>query len=467
MGSLKGPVIHDTLYKILKEKKADVEFRYGFDDFDPIDGLSDDLRITHEKYMGVPIFLAPSPDGNGSFGDYYGRMMQSLLDELDIHPDPLYRTSELYKKGVFNNAIKIVLDNVLSVRQVYEEMYKKKLSETWYPFQVICPSCGKLGTTKVVGWDGKEAEFECSENLVVWAKGCGEKGKISPFDGNGKMVWKVEWAAKWFTFGVTIEGAGKDHASAGGSYDIAMELAEKVFKVKRPLKLAYEFFLSGGKKMSSSKGLGLTGRDLMEVVGPQRSRFLMIKTPPNQAVEFAPKGTETIPTLFDSYQASTKSEETDQKRVFELSQSGLMEKITDKRFATIAQWVQMPNMEEEIKKEGLEDWAKYAMVRVEKFAPEADKFFIQKQLPVQVQNLSKEQKEFLKKLAGELDKNWIGEDLQTRIYDLGKELDLNGKQSFAAIYLSLIGKDHGPKAGWLILSLDRDFVKKRFNEASK
>jgi len=33
-------------------------------------------------------------------------------------------------------------------------------------------------------------------------------------------------------FGVTIEGAGKDHASAGGSYDIAMELAEKVFKVK-------------------------------------------------------------------------------------------------------------------------------------------------------------------------------------------------------------------------------------------
>jgi lysyl-tRNA synthetase class 1 len=124
----------------------------------------------------------------------------------------------------------------------------------------------------------------------------------------------------------------------------------------------------------------------------------------------------------------------------------------------------MPNMEGEIKKEGLDTWAKYARVWVEKFAPEADKFSVQKQIPAEVQNLSKEQKEFLKKLAGELDKEWIGEDLQTRIYDLGKELGLNGKQSFAAIYLSLIGKDHGPKAGWLILSLDKEFVQKRFIE---
>ena len=123
-------------------------------------------------------------------------------------------------------------------------------------------------------------------------------------------------------------------------------------------------------------------------------------------------------------------------------------------------------MEEEIKKEGLEEWAKYARVWVEKFAPEEDKFTIQKQLfRQQLKILSKEQKEFLKKVAGELDKKWDGEEFQTRIYDLGKEMGLNGKEAFAAIYISLIGKDHGPKAAWLILSLDKEFVKKRFNEA--
>src|SRR5689334_11003360 len=78
MGSLKGPVIHDTLFRILKEKKIDVEFQYGFDDMDPIDGLPADLRKTHEQYMGVPIFIAPSPDGNGSFGDYFSKRMKYL-----------------------------------------------------------------------------------------------------------------------------------------------------------------------------------------------------------------------------------------------------------------------------------------------------------------------------------------------------------------------------------------------------
>ncbi len=464
MGSLKGPVIHDTLFKILKEKKVDVEFRYGFDDMDPIDGLPSDLKEKLGQYMGIPIFIAPSPDGKGSFGDYYSGIMKGLLESLDVKPNPPYRTSALYKEGVFNPAIKIVLDSASKVRKVYEEMYKKKMAEDWYPFQVICPNCGKLGTTKVAGWDGKEVEYECSENLVIWAKGCGHKGKISPFDGNGKMIWKVEWAAKWFTFGVTIEGAGKDHASAGGSYDIAMEIVEKVFKNKKPLKLAYEFFLSGGKKMASSKGIGVTGQDLLEVVGPQRARFLMIKTSPNVAVEFTPKGTQAIPALFDSYQMSAKSEDEDQKRVFGLSQVEKTEKVPDVRFSTIAQWVQMPGMEGEIEKSGAQEWAKYGKVWLERFAPEEEKFEVKKEVPEEAKKLPDEQKEFLKKLPGLLDQKPSAEELQTEMYNLSKEMGLKPQEAFSAIYKALIGKDHGPKAAWLILSLYPEFVKKRFNE---
>ena len=43
-------------------------------------------------------------------------------------------------------------------------------------------------------------------------------------------------------------------------------------------------------------------------------------------------------------------------------------------------------------------------------------------------------------------------------------MNIPSKDAFAAIYLSLIGKDHGPKAGWLVLSLETKFVKKRFEE---
>lgn len=473
MGSLKGPIIHDSLFRILKEKSlpagrqgADVKFMYGFDDFDPIDGLPADLADSHSKYLGVPIYIAPSPDGEGSFGDYFGGKMKKLLDMLGIEAE-IYRTSQLYREGKFDSAIKFVLDHAQGVRDVYGSVYKKDMGADWFPLQVVCPNCGKVGTTKVTEWNGETVSFSCEPELVKWVKGCSSSGKISPFGGNAKMPWKVEWAAKWWTFGVTVEGAGKDHASAGGSYDVALRLARDVFKIQTPLQFGYEFFLIHGKKMSSSKGLGLTGEELLEVLTPQVARFLMIKTRPEQAVEFDPASPDIIPRIYDDYQkGSIVQDGDDLRRAFDLSQIGEVEKPPKVRFSVLAQWVQMPNMEEEIKKEGTQRWAAYAKVWVEKYAPESEKFLVQKEVPEAARNLNNEQKEYLKKVSELVSESLSAEDFQTKIYDLAKEMKIPTKDAFAAIYLALLGKDHGPKAAWLISSLDLDFVKKRFNEVS-
>ncbi|MEK7551611.1 MAG: lysine--tRNA ligase [Patescibacteria group bacterium] len=474
MGSMKGPVMHDVLFRILKERGIGVKFTYGFDDADPLDGLPTDLKQTHEKYMGIPIYLVPSPDGNGSFADYFGNKLRKILKELGINGE-IYKTSDLYKDGTFDNAIKFVLDHVKDVRRVYEEIYKKTLGDDWYPLQVVCPNCGKLGTTKVIGWDGKEVEFVCKSDLVIWAKGCGTIGKMSPFKGNSKMPFKVEWASKWWIFGVTIEGAGKDHASAGGTYDVAMRIITDVFKVKPPFKFSYEFFLSGGKKMASSKGVGLNGEQLLEILAPELVRFLMIKNPPSRAVEFTPLGTDLIPRLYDEYEeyaqiyfdaVKNKSLEDNEKaKIFKYSQINEIKHPPKVKFSILSQWVQMPNMAGEIKKNGLNEWVPFAKVWLEKYAPEDKKFHVQNELPKEAQDLSEKQKEVLGKIAEEVDKTWDPEEFQTKIYEIGKELGLSGKETFAAIYLSLIGKDHGPKAAWLILSLDKEFIKKRFNAA--
>src|SRR3989344_6897076 len=128
MGSLKGPVIHDVLYKILKERGEHVGFRYGIDDADPIDGLPSDLMESHSKYLGIPLHKAPSPDGMGSFADYFGNKMKKLLDDSGIVPDAFYKTSELYKNGTFNKAIRFVLDHAQEIRKVYADMYKKQIA---------------------------------------------------------------------------------------------------------------------------------------------------------------------------------------------------------------------------------------------------------------------------------------------------------------------------------------------------
>ena len=467
MGGLKGPVIHDVLLKILKEQKKEATYSFGFDDFDPIDGLPPTLQESFQRHMGVPVFMVPSPDGKGTFADFYGNKMRSMFEQLGIEAK-IYLASENYKNGIYNEGIRIILDGVDKVRRVYEEMYKKPVKENWYPLQVICPKCNKLGTTKVVGWDGKEVEFICLPDLVKWAEGCGATGKISPFDGNAKMPWKPEWAVKWYAFKVTIEWSGKDHMSKGGSFEIAANILKEVFNQEPPMAMSYEFFLWNGKKMSSSKGLGLTGEELLEVLPPQVARFLMIKADPNRAVEFNPKGTDILPKLFDEYQKAAdayfaKTDE-DLGRAFELSQIGDSKKPPRVRFSVLAQWVQMPNMQDKIKEEGAEEWAKYAQVWVEKYASDSEKFLVQKDMPERAKDLTDDQKKLLQKIASELDKDMDAEDFQTQIYELGKEVGLNGKEAFAAIYKALIGKDHGPKAGWLIKSLDKEFVKKRFEE---
>ena len=467
MGGLKGPVIHDVLYKILKSRGCEAKYTYGFDDFDPIDGLPDALREKLGIYMGIQVYNAPAPEGVRTFAEYYSDIMREMFKRLGIEAE-IYLASDYYKRGVYDEAMRYVLDHVEDIRKVYEEMYGKEISSDWFPVQVVCPQCGKLGTTKVTAWDGTNVSYECSKTLVKWAEGCGASGETSPFGGNAKMAWKVEWAAKWWTFKVTIEGAGKDHASAGGSYDIAHKLIKDVFHQEGPLRVPYEFFLYDGKKMSSSKGLGLTGQELLEVLPPEVIRFLMIKTDPNTAVEFNPFGTQIIPKLFDDYQKAAIGFESktgsDLARAFELSQINETRIPPNFRFLTLAQWVQMPNMEEEIKKEGLSEWAKYAKMWVEKYAPESDKFIIQKALP-DVSGLNEPQKEYLKSLIELFDNEINAEDLQSAIYEKSKVQNMKSTDAFKAIYIAFLGKDHGPKAAWLLKSLDTDFVKTRLSKA--
>src|SRR5674536_386075 len=76
---------------------------------------------------------------------------------------------------------------------------------------------------------------------VSWARGCGHQGRVSPPGGRAKLPWNLEWAAKWGLLGVTIEGCGKDLATAGGSRDRSDAISREVFEVEPPRNVTYEF----------------------------------------------------------------------------------------------------------------------------------------------------------------------------------------------------------------------------------
>ncbi|MFH1186761.1 MAG: lysine--tRNA ligase [Candidatus Levyibacteriota bacterium] len=471
VGALRGVVVHDLVYKILKEKGVNVEFTYIFEDHDPMDDIPSYLsREKYEKYLGMPLFKIPSPvEGFENYAKYFALEFQEAFNKIGCNPKILW-TKDLYTSGKMNPVIKEVLDKTDKVRQIYKEMYKKELPDNWYPFQLYCPSCGKISTVSVTDWDGKEVSYECVVDKVKWTKGCGKKGKASPFSTEkemvGKLSWKVEWPAKWKAVGITVEGAGKDHMSSGGSHDLAKLICKRVINYPVPYPIAYEWLLIGGRKMSSSKGVGISAKDILEIIPPELVRFLMAKIKVNQQINFDPLEKDTIPTLFDEYQkaadAYSNKKEDDLSRIFEMSQIKEVKIPPKVRFTTLAQWVQMPNMEETIKKEGLEEWVKYAQNWLDKYASESVRFTICKQLPESAKKLSTKQKEFLKKIILELNKDWDPEEFQKMLYEWGKELEISSKEAFSAIYTVLLDKNHGPKASWLILSLKREFVVKRF-----
>lgn len=471
VGALRGVVVHDLVFKTSKELSIKTKFTYVFEDHDPMDDIPAYLpREKFEPYLGMPLFKVPSPEkGHENYARFYASEFQKVFEEIGCHPDILW-TKDLYTSGKMNSVIKECLDNAKEIRKIYEELYKKSIPVTWFPFQVYCPECGKVSTTNVSAWNGEKVTWKCQTDRVTFTKGCGSKGVMSPFSDEkgivGKLPWKVEWAAKWKAIGVTVEGAGKDHMSKGGSHDLASEICKRVLNYEVPYPIAYEWFLIGGRKMSSSRGVGSSAAETLEILPPELLRFLMVKTNIREAINFDPSG-DTIPRLFDEYQEYADhyfgNKKDDYARIFELSQVGNIKKPPKVRFSILVQWVQMPDMRDKIEKEKLEQWVPYVQIWLDRYAPESERFVVQKEVPKNARNLSSSQKEYLKKVSELIGQNLSAEILQTRIYELAKELGISSKDAFGAVYMALLGKDHGPKAAWLISSLDRGFVKERFS----
>jgi lysyl-tRNA synthetase, class I len=474
-GALMGVVIHDLVYRALQDIGVKAKYTYVFENHDPMDDIPSYLpREKYEAYLGMPLYKIPSPEeGYANFAEYYAKEFQDAFNAIGSHPEILW-TKDLYTSGKMNPGIKRVLDNAEKIREIYREMYNKDIAADWYPFQVYCENCGKVSTTRVYNWDGEKVWYRCPVDATEWTKGCGHEGAVSPFSDEhhfaGKMPWKVEWAAKWQAIGVTVEGAGKDHMSRGGSHDLTSLVAKRVLEYPVPYPVGYEFMLIGGKKMSSSKGRGYAAADLLQILPPELVRFLYVKMDIHKQTNFDPSDPETIPKLFDDYQKYaeayyTKSD-ADMARVFELSQINGVMKPPAVRFSILAQWVQMPNMQARITDEGLEEWAKYARIWLDRFAAESDKFIIQERLPETAGVLSADQKSFLLTLAGDIQAGQDPEAFQTTLYNRIKEQGIPSKDAFAAIYTALLGKNHGPKAAWLIHSLDPEFVKQRFTDVA-
>ena len=501
VGSLRGPVILDVITRALRARGLETTLLYGIDDMDPMDAqalLTPDA-VDHE--MGRPLAHVPdqADDGHASYARHHAQVFIDLFAGLGIHPDRYYWMSDIYPTGEMDGFIRTALDRAADVREIYRRVAHVQHPDDWHPIQVVCPNCGKIGTTIVTKWDGERVFFACRERLVTWARGCGTSGWISPFGGNGKLGWNLEWAAQWSLFGVTIEPCGKDLSTAGGSRDRADAIAREIFGREPPLNVAYEFLNIGGKKMSTSKGRGAAAHEIADVVPPEQLRFLFIRPRPNQVIEFEPEGTDAIPRLFDEFDkfaAATAGKEVrgeiapGHAATFGYSLLDPAANVAADAaafrpaFSHLALLAQIPNVDVRARVEAekggelstredaiLGERVTAARAWLEAYAPERAVVAVRDELPTDaVGALEDDQRRYLGALAdAALSADALpesGEAWQNLIFSIAGEVGLPNGRAFAALYAAFLGRTNGPRAGWLLASLDPTFVADRLRAAA-
>lgn len=466
IGNMREVVTADAAYRALKNKGADVRLIYIADTLDPLRKVYPFLSDDYEAHVGKPLSDIPCPCGRHmNYAEHFLLPFIEALHTLGIQPE-VYRADELYRQGKYLDSIKKALINRDAIAGIISEISGRELEPGWNPFNPICRECGRLTTTRVTG-------FDIEKETIDYSCSCGSNGTV-PMNGGGKLTWRVDWPARWAIFGTTVEPFGKDHATAGGSYDTGKRISCEIYDYEPPYPIVYEWIMLKGRgAMHSSTGLAISIGDMLEIVPPEVLRYLIIRQRPEKHIEFDPG--MSLLNLIDEYDRVEGD-----KRAYKLSQTDAASPtdIPYRHMVTavqIAEGRELDYLLKVLKRTGygtsdvsaIRQRACNARNWLDKYAPPNVKFKVQETLPPQVKSFSDGQKQALSILADAIEHGMSGQEIHENIYNVAEKAGITGKQVFEAVYQSLLGLKSGPRAGYFLEALEKDFVVGRFKEASR
>ncbi len=469
IGNMREILTGDIIYKEARKLGIDASFIYLCDDIDPLRKVYPFLPKSYEKYVGHPLSKIPAPEGDKTYSEYFLEPFKDTIYKIDVRPE-IISTTSLYKNGILSKAIDIAMNNRDKIKEILNSIGNYKITGDWYPYEPICRSCGRINSTTVTYYSYPYAEYKCK---------CGYTGRADIRTDDGKMPWRVEWPAKWFSLHVTIEPFGKDHGAAGGSYDTGKAIARDVFKIEPPMPLLYErIFLKGMGVMHSSTGVVIPASEMIKFSPPEIIRFLIAKNNPGRHIDFDP-GIGLL-NLIDEYEKYERAyfgldnvKDEDYKDVYELSRLKILnepEKITFRHIVTL---VQIYNSDESLlsalKRSGYErnyiddyimNEIKTARYWLEKYAPAEIKF----SLTNENMEINDDERRLLTNFIENINNvEWSPDSLHNYIYDIIGRSNMKPQDAFAVFYRILIGKNRGPRLGYFMYNLGRDYIIKRFS----
>jgi lysyl-tRNA synthetase class 1 len=250
-----------------------------------------------------------------------------------------------------------------------------------------------------------------------------------------------------------------------------------VYQAKAPMPVPYDFVNLAGdtKKMSASKGTGLDALGVVKVLPPEIVRYFMLRFPPNKRLYFDPEN--GVAQLIDDFAALLAKEDKtpEDEQLIAVCTNNIDVTVSRLPFTHLAASYQAalkdPARTLEVigrtdkldaaTKNVVESQLKFIDNWLKHWAPDDIKFELAAKPP---KLISEPEREYLLALAAKIEKAPAGADgewFHKAIYEFKDTAGLAPKQLFGTLYKVLIGQEHGPRAGWFLSILPRDFLIKR------
>ena len=470
-GHMRELITADAVTLELRRRGRTARHIQFVDDLDALRKIPVNVPADYEQYLGLPICDIPAPDGSDrSYADYF---LQGLIDACrQLHIDVEFiRSHEKYRSGFMVPAIERSLERVPQARHALETISGRQLDEHWTPIQVM--ENGRLKNRRFVSMDtaNKTLQYEDKDGQVQ---------TVDYSKGEVKLDWRLDWPGRWWLLKVDCEPSGRDHMTKGSSYDTGVQIMKDVYEAEAPYPVAYDFINMAGdtKKMSASKGTGLDALEAAQLMPPEVMRYYVMKSPPLKRLYFDP--VHSVVQTMDDFAAFAASENRSdgEEQLLYISTRGIDNKTVSRvpfslLVASYQAALRDPHRTLEIisRTEYAElAAADEAIIRaelgfidawLEKRAPEDVRFALTDK--VNASDFSDAEKNFLSALADKVAKAPDGADgawFHQAIYEF-KTDDMPPKVMFTTLYRALIGKTSGPRAGWFLSILPRDWLIKR------
>ena len=291
VGHLREILTAEMIHRACLDAGMDSRYIFIVDSMDPLRRIYDFLSPAYERYIGHPLAYipAPGPDGEpdpdgASYAEHFLVPFLEALREIGVEPE-VVMNHETYESGAFADKIHSAIEQRGKVLRVIEEVSGREVSEDWFPYNPL-GSDGSLDGVRVTGYEHPH---------VHWVDSHGVEGTSDIRTGQGKLPWRIDWAARWGIHGITCEPAGKDHGAAGGSYDTGIPICEMLGS-QPPHKMVYEWIqLKGMGPMSSSTGVTVGPMDALGLVPPEIMRYVIARGKVGRHIDF-----DTGPALFQT-----------------------------------------------------------------------------------------------------------------------------------------------------------------------